>query len=336
MSVKQKRKLVCGMGAFTMCLMLVGCGHEHTWIEATCTESKKCSECDATEGEPLGHTWVEATCAEPKHCSVCGESEGEALEHTWVDATCAEPKHCSVCGESEGEALAHTWVDANFQTPKTCSVCGATEGDPIVGCFEEYGYPCNEKLNTPFGFDLPTYQNPDLKTTLECEFKDYSCFVEDDNFEALEGYVWQRVTLSIICWDENWFDYGFNGLTAGIGDYYDDKGFMLSSNNDDGTQTRNFNGIDYDECYVYAEQDDTGDPDTDYWHNDKNDPYGTRTITYTLYMRVPEGYDGNVVYVRNIADFPYDGVEDHATYEEPGFGNPETYHSLRLPPAIPE
>lgn len=33
----------------------VACGHTHSFIDATCTESKACTECGETEGEPLGH-----------------------------------------------------------------------------------------------------------------------------------------------------------------------------------------------------------------------------------------------------------------------------------------
>jgi len=89
-----RKRQYCMIGVLAVCFMLTGCGHEHIWSEATCTEPKTCNECGKTEGEASGHTWVEATCAEPKHCSVCGETEGEPLAHTWVEATCAEPKHC--------------------------------------------------------------------------------------------------------------------------------------------------------------------------------------------------------------------------------------------------
>lgn len=108
--------------------MLSGCGHQHVWKEATCTEPEICTECGETEGSPLGHTWTAATCTAPKTCSVCGETEGTTLEHTWIEATCTTPKTCSVCRTTEGSASGHTWVDATCTTPKTCSVCGATEG----------------------------------------------------------------------------------------------------------------------------------------------------------------------------------------------------------------
>ncbi|MCD7821395.1 MAG: hypothetical protein LUG64_04205 [Clostridiales bacterium] len=142
MKQKENKKHTWGRKVLSLAVLmgmlfsLSACGHEHTWVDATCTEPQTCSECGKTEGEALGHTWVDATCTAPKTCSVCGETEGEALGHTWVDATCTEPKTCSVCGETEGEALGHTiseWTVSKEATCSeegeetgTCSVCGET------------------------------------------------------------------------------------------------------------------------------------------------------------------------------------------------------------------
>lgn len=65
-----------------MLLSLSGCMHLHTWVDATCTEPKTCSECGETEGEPLGHDWIPATYTEPKTCSRCGATEGEPKRPT--------------------------------------------------------------------------------------------------------------------------------------------------------------------------------------------------------------------------------------------------------------
>ena len=108
-----------------------GCGHEHTWAEASCTDPKTCTECGATEGEALGHTWADATCTAPKTCSVCGDVEGDALGHDWLEASCTEPERCSRCDETKGQALGHSWEDATCTDPKTCSVCGETEGSAL-------------------------------------------------------------------------------------------------------------------------------------------------------------------------------------------------------------
>ena len=129
---------MCSIGAvFILLLVLTGCGHKHTWAEATCIEPKKCSECGEIEGNPLGHDWsVEATCTEPKKCGRCGATDGEALGHDWMEATCTEPKRCKRCDMPEGDPIGHTWVEATCTEPKKCSVCGKTEGKTLEHTFE--------------------------------------------------------------------------------------------------------------------------------------------------------------------------------------------------------
>lgn len=139
--------------------ILSGCGHQHVWQEATCTEPKTCTECGETEGSPLGHTWTAATCTIPKTCSVCGETDGTALEHTWIDATCTAPETCSVCGETNGTALEHTWIDATCTAPKTCSLCGETEGDLAEHDLDSTGKcrVCDNQIG--FALNMSNYEN---------------------------------------------------------------------------------------------------------------------------------------------------------------------------------
>ena len=56
-----KKQLISLLLITAMALTLCACGHQHTWVEATCTEPKTCSECGETEGEALGHQFSEAT-----------------------------------------------------------------------------------------------------------------------------------------------------------------------------------------------------------------------------------------------------------------------------------
>lgn len=111
-----------------MVLLLTGCGHEHQWTDATCTEPKTCSECGKTEGEPLGHDWADATCTEPKTCKVCGATEGEPLGHDFEDATCTEAKKCKRCGGVQGEPLGHNVAEWTTTTEPTCTESGTREG----------------------------------------------------------------------------------------------------------------------------------------------------------------------------------------------------------------
>lgn len=129
----------------------------HTWVDATCTESKTCSVCGTTEGEALGHLWglweidKWPTCTtagrQTRKCTVCGTPDFEVIpttDHKYtsvvIPPTCTDEGYtthtCTTCGDSyiddnETEALGHSWVDATCTTPKTCSRCGETEGLPL-------------------------------------------------------------------------------------------------------------------------------------------------------------------------------------------------------------
>ena len=114
--------------------------HEHSWMEATCTEPKTCSICGETEGEALGHSWIEATCTEPKTCSVCGETEGEALGHDWGEPVYTWADDLSavtatrVCRNDESHAeteIAQT--TAEVTTPETCEADGLTAYTAVFG-----------------------------------------------------------------------------------------------------------------------------------------------------------------------------------------------------------
>lgn len=119
------------------------CNHEYELTENTATclvagvatyTCSKCGDSYTEEASPKGHTWVDATCTEPKTCSVCNATEGEANGHSWVDATCTEPKTCSVCNATEGEANGHTPADAvrENEVPASCSAAGSY--DEVIYC----------------------------------------------------------------------------------------------------------------------------------------------------------------------------------------------------------
>ena len=126
--------LACGVISLIMGIALT-C--EHTWIDATCEDPKTCSQCNETEGDPLGHNWNNATCLTPETCSRCETTRGTVADHNWIDATCVAPKLCGVCGLEEGKPIAHTWVEATCAAPKSCSGCDLTEGDVLPHTFTE-------------------------------------------------------------------------------------------------------------------------------------------------------------------------------------------------------
>lgn len=96
----------------------MGAFHEHTWAKATCTQPRHCTQCGATDGEPLGHDYQEtdvaATCTEGGKrvytCSRCHDTYSEddgtpATGHTpgdWIidTASMKMAQKCSTCGET--------------------------------------------------------------------------------------------------------------------------------------------------------------------------------------------------------------------------------------------
>lgn len=131
MGEKKMKRIAVMIVGMLLTTSLVGCGHKHTWKEATCETPRICTECGETEGEPIGHNYTEATCESPRICVNCGQSEGEALGHNYASATCESPKTCAVCGKTEGVRLEHSFASATLDAPKTCILCGKTDGKPL-------------------------------------------------------------------------------------------------------------------------------------------------------------------------------------------------------------
>lgn len=266
-------KWLCKIGTLAICSMLVGCGNN------TATTESENVEIDETETVEV----VEDT------ETVC--------EHEWVDATCSEPKHCSVCGETEGEALEHTLTEANYQQAATCEVCGETVGEPLQSDFDKYGLVCNAKIDTPVTYTVPDYDTNELTATGEAIFTDYEIFTSDDTHEAVEGYEWRAVTLTMILQNgrTSWTASDYYNVAA-----YDDEFY----NEDNDTYTVNYNGEDYTECtYVDECLQDKWDGDVYTWQ-------------WRVYFRVPVGYDGRVIYVytpenKNNGDYINDRADEN-------------------------
>ena len=94
------------------------CQHTNT-SPATCTDPKKCLDCEAELEAALGHVpGAEPTCVDAQTCTVCGVELAKALGHTLTfvntlptaDAPGKTIADCSVCGEhlDFGEVVAMT------------------------------------------------------------------------------------------------------------------------------------------------------------------------------------------------------------------------------------
>lgn len=281
------------------------------------------------------HEWKEATCSQPRTCAKCAETEGEPLEHEWREATCTQAKTCVLCGKQEGEPLPHTWLDATYEAPKTCVSCAATEGEPLTPDFEAYGISINlfENRHTigqdengpiyayrePFDYVTACWKNPAFKTTGELYLSDYRIFVEDETHPAVPGYEWRAFDVEISYTDRNAQSYGIQD--AGCCENYYSIASWDASGSDDtaGTPwerfaeeaelfTVRYRGEEW-QCAIIEEN-----PHYRGWKNVlKTNEAGVQAyikeqIFYvSFYCCVPVGYDGVVIgFYDSSIDFPDD------------------------------
>ena len=140
--------------------------HRHDWQEATCTESKKCSKCGATEGEALGHEWgtptyewtndnrsVTATRVCIRDANHIETETATATSEEITPATCTENGEAKFTVTFENEAfetqtkkadiavLGHDWDEGKVTKEATtsqdgvktytCKTCNATKTEVI-------------------------------------------------------------------------------------------------------------------------------------------------------------------------------------------------------------
>ena len=178
-------------------------------------------------------------------------------------------------------SCSHEWVEADYQSPKTCSLCGATEGTPLVPDFEKYGLEINVKEDVIYPYVTVCYENHAYKTIGEFILYDYRTFESDDEHPAMDGYEWRAFTVDILFNDENAWNYGMSVRTC-FENYYAIKDWDNSYNEETGTYTARFNGVDYTECCSII----TGGLED--WVGQE------RLFRADYYFRVPVGYDGLV------------------------------------------
>lgn len=202
-----KRTILCIFLALAMILLLAGCGCEHEWERANCTDPKTCEKCGETKGAPRGHSWKAATCTEPKTCEDCKATEGKELGHTWEEATCTLPKKCANCHETVGEPISHEWQEATTEAPKTCIRCQATEGEKLktdprfttAATKELHGKWVCEAVFSELSEDTKEYFG-DLMCTVSLEFGKTGDAVLTldfpDRFAFMEGFTKMTVDMT--------------------------------------------------------------------------------------------------------------------------------------------
>lgn len=242
--------------------------------------------CILLTGCCFSHDWQEATCTEPKTCSKCGEIEGEALEHSWVEVTCSAPKTCSICGESEGQALEHILTEANYQQASVCQVCGEEVGETLQANYENWGIDVYAaELDKVYDIEIECYQSTKATTIAKVAFSNYRIIKSDENHPAKEGYEWRIVDMNAVVGDDNAYDYGYKFSNARWYDNY----YKWIDNDKENRFTINYYGVEYNDCEYYIDVANSG------WENKEQFGWkSTLTLTDTISILVPEGFDGFV------------------------------------------
>lgn len=270
-----------------------------------------CSNSDGSDKNEPEDTKAEVTEAEETTAAPTEtKSECELNGHTWVDADCYTPKTCSVCGETEGDPLEHDLTEANYQSGPVCNLCEEEIGDKIPADFETYGITCDVAIGEVYQLETICYEDTSKHTVGNWTFSDYNTFESSDELEAVEGYEYRTLTLSVYYDDDNAMSYGVWPFVIN-GDYYDcqldeeeeeDEGNTL---NEEMTYTVNFNGIDYDQCYGRCDSNGAG------W----NSAGTTYSASWTFTVLMPVGYDGtcicavNAEHIQDFVDGTYNYVD---------------------------
>jgi len=287
------------LAALLCTVLLAACSCQHEWENATCTDAKHCSKCEAVEGETLGHSWTEADCVTPKTCSRCGLTEGDAPGHNWTETTCTTPKTCSVCEIKEGEPPGHTWVgETTLYTAPFCSVCGA-EGEPLPGYLLQNGLAINVRPELAADYITSTYVRPDLDTTGMFLASEVQIFESDAKHRAKRGYEWRRVDVTITFSDNHSNLYGTNVAYA-IADYYQNQELKRAGRQDRFAVM--YNGKEY-RCIVLYEN-------PEFYYADSGNVFNM-----SCYAQVPVGYDG-VVLAFYHGSINIDGMHLHEVEDE--------------------
>lgn len=231
----------------------------------------------------------------------------------------------------------HVYSPANFQTPETCTVCGQTRGERKTADFETYGL--DKLLNIKPGRSRVLVTRDHFGQDLEIEFvlSGVSFFDGNDkNCPALDGYEWQSVNLTLmklpILFENDGTFIDEPDVILRIEDYYDIR-LHDDTNQElgDGVSrfTANFNGADYEDCLYFSEVlavdldyiSQVADPRIE---NRSPAPFALNTrfiqcafttATTRYYFRVPAGYDGIVLGVRNSAAFADEADKDKYVFE---------------------
>lgn len=186
------KKLLTTILAMLMVLsMLTACGQTPAETKPAEVAEQPAAETDVPPAEEVAeheHTWIEATCTEPKTCSECGETEGEPLGHFATEADYWTPSVCEVCGVELGPVLTPDFVTYGLDDERMMQL-GETY-DYTTVTYDDPDMPTVGKVTVDSYEIIPSAE--DYDTGLDTAW----------NLEAKEGYEWRVVKMSVVFGDE--------------------------------------------------------------------------------------------------------------------------------------
>jgi hypothetical protein len=194
------------------------------------------------------------------------------------------------------------WSEATYWEKSTCRNCGEvkTRGELKTPSFikNHWGqYGIIARTNQEYEYETSDSIDGENKANALVKFSDFQIITGSTDFIEKAGYEWQIITMSFTFKNTIYFNYG-------VYDFYDysfddNSGFQASdvTNNGDGesSYTVYWKNKEYNDCII--KRIDNG--------FDVNGKY-----IVTIGIRVPIGYDANVLYVQNYYNVKHNILND--------------------------
>lgn len=144
------KKIIVTLLVFAALFTFVGCGCEHEWNEASCTEPKTCRICGITEGEPIGHNYIDGYCLE------CGAEDPDYVDLYTIgfQKTYNMNKWLSITGYNSSKNIVYTTVediddfaDRIFSNGYVYYDWRSSDGIPKNAGVEPVAYTCTDNNN---------------------------------------------------------------------------------------------------------------------------------------------------------------------------------------------
>lgn len=208
-----KKIFALAMMTTLIAFLFVGCGHEHVWGEATCTEPQTCIECGVLGRAALGHvaeTWSvvkEPTCSEEGVetgvCTICQAEveqavatiphtpgEWKTIEMPTKDEEGVRVNYCTVCGaEAERESFSLTAEEIEAFYKENCESVAYGDLERFPAEYEgKYVKFTGKVIQVCSEAESNWYYSTYRVATKETEYTFFKEYMEDVVYIAVDNY----------------------------------------------------------------------------------------------------------------------------------------------------